>query len=103
MKKKKSFRVERTNGDDILDALSMRLNQNLRTEKQIDDKKNNVYFWLFKFVILLIYLLIINACFELFKYLGVNLIYFFAVSLRSVLAFIFRVGVTFVQSLSSHT
>ena len=35
MKKKKGFKVERTNGDDILDALSMRLNQNLRTEKQI--------------------------------------------------------------------
>ena len=99
MKKKKSFRVERTNGDDILDALSMRLNQNLRTEKQIDDKKNNVYFWLFKFVLLLVYLLVVNACFELFKYFGVNLIYFFAVSLRSILSFIFTVGVTFVQSL----
>ena len=35
--KKKNFRVERTSGDDILDALSLRLNQNLRTEKQIDD------------------------------------------------------------------
>ncbi len=99
MKKKKGFKVERTNGDDILDALSMRLNQNLRTEKQIDDKKNNVYFWLFKLLILIIYLLIVNCCFELFKYFGVNLIYLFAVSLRSVLSFIFTLGITFLQLL----
>ena len=79
--KKKNFRVERTNGDDILDALSLRINQNLRTEKEIDDKKNNVYFWLFKFLILIVYLLIINGVFILVKEFVVYLIYLFAVSL----------------------
>ncbi len=95
--KRKNFKVERTDGDDILDALSMRINQNLRTEKQIDDKKNNVYFWLFKFLILIVYLLILNGIFYLVKELGVYLIYLFAVSLRSVLSFIFDFGITFIQ------
>ncbi len=97
--RRKNFRVERTNGDDILDALSLRINQNLRTEKEIDDKKNNVYFWLFKFLILIVYLLIINGIFFLVKEFGVYLIYLFAVSLRSVLSFIFKTGLTFVQLL----
>ena len=99
--KKKNFRVERTSGDDLLDALSLRLNQNLRTEKQIDDKKNNVYFWLFKFLILIVYLLILNAGFFIVKELGQYLIYLFAVSLRSVLSFIFVTGITFVQLLAT--
>ena len=97
MKKKNRFRVERTEGDDILDALSMRINQDLRTEKAIDDKKNNVYFWLFKFLILIVYLIVINAFFELVKELGVSLIYLFAVSLRSVLSTIYMAGITFIQ------
>ena len=95
--KKNRFRVERTSGDDVLDALSMRLNQNLRTEKEIDDKKNNVYFWLFKFLILLVYLAVVIFVFEGIKELGVTLIYLFAVSLRSVLSFLYYVGVTFTE------
>ena len=95
--KKNRFRVERTEGDDILDALSMRINQDLRTEKQIDDKKNNVYFWLFKFLFLILYLIVINVAFIAVKELGVSLIYLFAVSLRSVLSFVFKTGITFIQ------
>ena len=95
--KKSKFRVERSSGDDVLDALSMRINQDLRTEKELDDKKNNVYFWLFKFLILLVYLVVVVAVFEGIKYLGVNLIYLFAVSLRSVLSFLFYTGVTFAE------
>jgi hypothetical protein len=97
--KKNKFRVERTEGDDILDALSLRINQDLRTEKQIDDKKNNVYFWLFKFLILIVYILVVNALFVAVKELGVSLIYLFAVSLRSVLSFVFKTGITFIQFL----
>ena len=95
--KKNNFRVEITEGDDVLDALSMRINQSLRTEKAIDDKKNNVYFWLFKFLILLCYLVWVNACFFAAKEVGVYLIYLFAVSLRSILAFVYKFGLTFVQ------
>ena len=95
--KKNRFRVERTGGDDILDALSMRINQDLRTEKEIDDKKNNVYFWLFKFLILIVYLIFVVAVFEVAKELGVSLIYLFAVSLRSVLSFLYYLGMTFTE------
>ena len=85
--KKKKFFVERTAGDDILDALSIRINQTLKTEKKIDDKKNNVYFWLFKFIILIIYLLFINLCFDVVKDLGIALIYYFGTTLRSMFSF----------------
>ena len=95
--KKNKFRVERTNGDDLLDAFSMRINQNLRTEKEIDDKKNNVYFWLFKFIALIACLIFVDFVFEAIKYVGVDLIYLFAVSLRSVLSALFYIGVTFTQ------
>lgn len=85
--KKKRFFVERTTGDDILDALSIRINQTLKTEKQIDDKKNNVYFWLFKLIILIVYLLFINLCFDVIKDLGVSLIYYFGTTLRGISSF----------------
>lgn len=85
--KRKKFFVERTAGDDILDALSIRINQTLKTEKKIDDKKNNVYFWLFKFIILIIYLLFINLCFDVVKDLGIALIYYFGTTLRSMFSF----------------
>lgn len=87
--------VERTEGDDILDALSLRLNSTLKTEKKIDDKKNNVYFWLFKFIILIIYLLLINVVFSLVRDLGVSLIYYIAVSLRGVLSLIWTAIIEF--------
>ncbi len=95
--KKNNFRVEITEGDDILDALSMRINQSLRTEKAIDDKKNNVYFWLFKFLILVCYLVLVSIGFYIAKEVGVYLIYLFAVSLRSILSFVYRFGLTFIQ------
>ena len=93
---KGKFKVERSSGDDILDEMSMRINQKLKTEKNIDDKKNNVYFWLFKFCLLILYLLLINFGFHLIDKLGVTLIYAFAVSLRSVLSTIYSFGVGFV-------
>ena len=60
MGKRKLF-VERTEGDDILDALSLRVNETLKTEKKIDDKKNNVYFWLFKFLLLIVFVFAVNV------------------------------------------
>ena len=85
--KKKTFFVERTTGDDILDALSIRINQTLKTEKKIDDKKNNVYFWLFKFIILIFIFYLLTYALIFVKDLGVSLIYYFGTTLRGISSF----------------
>ena len=92
-KKSIKFKVERTLGDDIIDEISLHINKRLKTGKQIDDKKNNVYFWICKFAILVLYLLVLNFFFYLLKEVGTNLIYYFSVSLRSVLSAVYRFGV----------
>ena len=93
---KGKFKIERSSGDDILDEMSMRINQKLKTEKKIDDKKNNVYFWLFKFCLLILYLLFVNFAFQVLREVGVTLIYTFAISLRSVLSAVYTFGLGFV-------
>ena len=98
MKKKKGkrkFKVERTLGDEIIDELSLHINKKLKTGKQVDDKKNNVYFWICKFALLILYLLLLNFFFYLLKEIGTNLIYYFSVSLRSVLSTVYRVGISY--------
>lgn len=89
--------IERNNEDDILDALSLFINKKLKTEKNGDDKKNNVYFWLFKLIILIIYIGIIDVLFDSFTTLGVELIYYFSISLRSVLSVIFMTITSFAK------
>lgn len=91
--------VERTEGDDILDALSLRINSTLKTEKKIDDQKNNVYFWLFKFIALAFYLLIINVIFSMLRAAGVDLIYSIAVSLRGILSLIWTGIIEFARGI----
>lgn len=97
--KKSGFKVERSTGDDILDEMSLRINQKLKTEKKIDDQKSNVYFWLFKFCFLLLCLVFINFILKIIDDVGVNLIYFFAISLRGILSSIYSFGVKFVAVL----
>lgn len=97
MEKKKRKFIERTEGDDILDALSLRVNETLKTEKKIDDKKNNVYFWLFKFLLLILYLIGVNVLFSLVETLVIDLIYYFGVSLRSVFSLGWSVVLNFTR------
>ena len=97
MEKKKRKFIERTEGDDILDALSLRVNETLKTEKKFDDKKNNVYFWLFKFLLLILYLIGVNILFSLIEDLIIDLIYYFGVSLRSVFSLGWSVVLNFTR------
>ena len=83
---RKKERVERTTGDDILDEISLHINKKLKTEKAIDNQKNNVYFWLFKFLVLILYLIVINVVLYEIKELGVDLINLIFLSLSSVFA-----------------
>lgn len=99
MKKKEKDSIRITKADDVLDSLSLWLNKVLRTEKMIDDKKNNVYFWLFKLIFLFLYLAIIDCLFDALRDFGVSLIYVLAVSLRTILASIFAFSVEFCKEL----
>ena len=84
--------------NDVLEALSMRVNEVLRPAKK-DNKKNNAYFWIFKFLLLIIYIILINWIFEEVRGLGVSIIYLFGVSLRSVLSSIWIVVIGFMKEL----
>lgn len=86
MRRKKNESVERTTGDDILDEISLHINKKLKTEKAIDNQKNNVYFWLFKFLVLIVYLIVVNAALYGIKELGSDLINLAFLSLSSVFA-----------------
>lgn len=99
MKKKKKFFIERTDEDDILDSLSLRVNDILKTDKKIDDKKNNIYFWLFKFLLLIIYLIFINLIFNAIRELGISLIYYVGVSLRGIASFLYSSITIFTQGI----
>ncbi len=78
--------VKRTKDDDFLDNLSLKINKILKTDKDIKDKKNNVYFWLIKFILLVLYILVLNGILEFISIVGYQLIYYFAVSLRGIIA-----------------
>ena len=101
MGRRKNFLVDRNGEDDILDALSLRINETLKTEKKIDDKKNNVYFWLFKVLILIVYLFIINFILIVFGKIGTTIIYHFSVSLRSVFSFFWEIFIEFSRGIIS--
>ena len=71
--------------NDVLDALSISLNDNIRPSKN-KDKKNNGYFWIFKFIFLIILVLFTAFVFDQVRELGVFIIYSVARSLRSILS-----------------
>ena len=74
--------------NDVLEALSIRTNQILKTEKDSKDPKNSLNFWIFKFIYLAIYVFILRVLFDAIRDGGVEIIYFLGKSLRSVLSYI---------------
>ena len=76
--------------NDVLEALSIRTNQILKIEKDKDDKKNNLNFWLFKFIYLAIYIFILVEIFNNVRDAGVVTFYYIGKSLRSVFLIIKR-------------
>ncbi len=91
MKKTKKVIKKNNQENDFLDILSLRVNQFLRTEKKNKDPKNNVYFWLFKLVFLILYLYVIIVVFDWLSSFGVIAIYGLGVVLREALS-MFWVG-----------
>lgn len=88
MKKRSSSKVVKENSqeNDFLDMLSLKVNKFLRTEKKNRDPKNNVYFWLFKLVFLILYVYFISVFFDWFSRFGVAVIYQLGIVLREALS-----------------
>lgn len=85
--------------NDVLEALAIRLNDVLRPDKKNKNKKNNAYFWVFKCILLMILIMIINIIFNSFSDLGVAFVYAFAKSLRSVLSLFWVRSLSFIKGL----
>lgn len=89
---------DKITSNDVLDALSMRVNDVLRPGRK-DNKKNNPYFWIFKVIFLVIYILLFTWLFDAIRDLGVALIYTFSDSLRSILSYIWVFVIGFMKNL----
>lgn len=86
--------------NDVLEALSIRINDVLRPEsKKKENKKNNIFFWIFKFILLAIYILMIEWVFHSVRELGVITIYGFGKTLRSVISLIWCNTLNFMKAL----
>lgn len=91
---------DRVTSNDIIEALSIRLNDALRPgTKKTENKKNNGYFWIFKLLIMVLYLYLLVWLFDLAKELGVDIIYEFSKSLRSVLSAIWTNVIDLMKSI----
>lgn len=90
---------EKVSVNDVLEALAIRLNDVLRPDKKSKNKKNNAYFWTFKFIFLLLLIWLITIVFNSFEEFGVSLIYIIAKSLRSVLSIIWIVSLSYIKGL----
>ena len=90
---------EKVSVNDVLEALAIRLNDVLRPDKKSKNKKNNAYFWTFKFIFLLLLIWLITIAFNSFEEFGVSLIYIVAKSLRSVLSVIWITSLSYIKGL----
>lgn len=84
--------------NDVLDALSIRLNDTIRPNRN-KDKKSNAYYWIFKFTFLILYVIILHIVFNEIREFGVFLIYEVANSLRSVLSLLWVTIISLMKSL----
>lgn len=87
------------NSNDVLEALSLRVNEVLRPGKKKEGKKDNIFFWIFKGIFLVLYIILLAWFFEQLKGLGAAIIYLVAKSLRSVLSGIWIVVIDFIKEL----
>ena len=85
--------------NDVLESLAITINDALRPDKKSKNKKNNAYFWAFKFLLLLLFIFFIKESFKVFEEIGVTLIYTISKSLRSILSFIWVGSLRFIKGL----
>lgn len=83
--------------NDVLEALAIRVNDVLRPDRKSKNKKNNAYFWAFKFLFLLLLVWLVSFIFNNLETIGVSLIYAIGKSLRSVLSIIWVSALEFIK------
>ena len=89
---------QKITSNDVLEALSVRINETIRPNRN-KDKKNNTYFWIFKFILLFLYIQLIVWAFNGVREIGVLSIYAVANSLRSVLSSFWVLAIDFMKGL----
>jgi len=84
--------------NDVLDSLAVKTNDYFRSEEN-KNNKDSALFWIFKAIILVLLLIIINWIFNDLEFLGVSIIYLFAKSLRSILSNIWVFSLKYMKEL----
>ena len=90
---------EKLNSSDLLDKVSIKVNQWLKTEKKDREPKDNVYFWIVKFFLMLLLIYIVESLLDGAALGGKELIYVFVKSLRSVLSSIWGITLEIIKDL----
>lgn len=81
----------------IIDLLSLRINETLKSERKNTTADNNPYFWIVKFFILFFSIIGISILFDVIREVGTEAIYEINRSLRSILAGIWGFTVSFMK------
>lgn len=81
----------------IIDLLSLRINETLKSERKNTTADNNPYFWIVKFFILVFSIIGISILFDVIREVGTEAIYEINRSLRSILAGIWGFTVSFMK------
>ncbi len=90
---------EKINSSDLLDKVSIKVNQWLNTEKKDREPKDNVYFWLVKFLLMIFLIHIVASLLDGFALAGKELVYVFAKSLRGALSSVWVVSLEIIRDL----
>lgn len=89
---------EKINVNDIVDSLTLKANDYFRSDEN-KKNKDSALFWIIKAVILVLLIIVISWIFKSLQYLGVNIVYLFAKSLRSIISSIWLVSLSFMKEL----
>lgn len=72
--------------NNILDTLSIRINDTLKSSRISEDKRNNAFYWIFRVLILLLYIKLIDIIFDAIAFAGSAIIVDLSMSLRGLLS-----------------
>ncbi len=91
---------DKFNSCELLDNVSIRVNKWLGTEKKGKEPKENVYFWIVKVFLVLIFVQLVAMLFNGFAYAGKEIIYAFGKSLRGFISSIWVGSLNIIKGLA---
>lgn len=85
------------NQESLIDKFAIKINEKIKAERKNTKSQNNPYFWILKFLILIISVFVISFLFNSIRDLGTDIIYEINKTLRSVLSSIWEGVVNFTK------